>query len=140
MKLFLLATLGLTGDAFCGIGGGFGIGVVLTDPGRRELRGELLDAFLSIPFRLLLRLSSPFGVPIGVGGRSLVGGFSLSSSTGDVALAMNAGPGWEVSDTADWDKFPLGCREWFVVGRCVFATCGSAEGTSSVFLTEGFFA
>jgi hypothetical protein len=64
------------------------------------LRGEL-DVFLSIPLRLLLRLSSPFGVPIGVGGKSLVGGFSRSSSTGDVVLAMNAGPGWEVSDTAD---------------------------------------
>ncbi|KAG9967369.1 hypothetical protein KCU61_g335, partial [Aureobasidium melanogenum] len=122
-KLFLLATLGLTGDALCGIGGGLGMGE-LAEAGRGEP-----DTFLSMPFKLLLRLSSPFGVPIGVGGSSLLGGggFSLSSSTGDVALATNAGPGWEVSDTADCD-------------RCVFATCGSAEGTSSVFLTEGFFA
>lgn len=105
MKLFLLATLGLMGDALWGIGGGFGIGVVLADePGRKELRGEL-DAFFRMPFRLLLRLSSLFGVPIGVGGKSLDGGFSRSSSTGDVVLAMNAGPGWEVSDTADWDRF-----------------------------------
>lgn len=140
IKLFLLATLGLTGDALCGIGGGFGMGVVLFEPGRRELRGEPLEAFLSMPFKLLLRLSSPLGVPIGVGGKSLVGGFSRSSRTGDVALATKAGPGCEVSDTADWDRFPLGWREWFVVGRWVFATCGSAEGTSSVFLTEGFLA
>lgn len=101
MKLFLLATLGLTGDALCGIGGGFGMGE-LADAGRGEP-----DTFLSMPFKLLLRLSSPFGVPIGVGGSSLFGGggFSLSSSTGDVALATNAGPGWEVSDTADCDRF-----------------------------------
>lgn len=117
MKLFLLATLGLTGDALWGIGGGFGTGVVLFEPGRRELRGEPLDVFLSMPFRLLLRLSSPLGVAIGVGGRSLVGGFSRSSSTGDVGLATNAGPGCEVSETADWDKLPLGWREWFVVGK-----------------------
>jgi hypothetical protein len=99
MKLFLLATLGLTGEAFCGIGGGFGTGP-LYELIRIELRGEP-DEFLSIPLRLLLRLSSPLGVPIGVGGKSLDGGFSRSSSTGDVVLAMNAGPGWDVSDTAD---------------------------------------
>lgn len=117
-KLFLLATLGLTGDALCGIGGGLGMGE-LDETGRGDP-----DTFLSMPFRLLLRLSSPFGVPIGVGGSSLLGGsslggggFTLSSSTGDVALAMNAGPGWEVSDTADCDRFWLGCREWLVVGR-----------------------
>lgn len=105
-KLFLLATLGLTGDALCGIGGGLGMGE-LDETGRGEP-----DTFLSMPFKLLLRLSSPFGVPIGVGGSSLLGGsslggggFSFSSSTGDVALAMNAGPGCEVKETADCDRF-----------------------------------
>lgn len=101
IKLLRLATLGLTGDALCGMGGGFGMGE-LAEAGRGEA-----DTFLRMPFKLLLRLSSPFGVSIGVGGSSLFGGggFSLSSSTGDVALAMNAGPGWDVSDTADCDRF-----------------------------------
>ena len=50
IKLFLLATLGLTGDALCGIGGGLGMGE-LAVAGRGEA-----DTFLSMPFKLLLRL------------------------------------------------------------------------------------
>lgn len=130
MKLFLLATFGLTGEAVCGIGGGFIIGVA--EPGLGEL-----ETFFSMPFNVLFLFSSPFGVATGVGVCSFTG---FSSKTGDVAPATKAGPGWEVRDTADWERFWLGWREWLVVGRCVFATWGSAEGTSSVFRTVGFFA